>query len=239
MEILYIAIYLLNQFLRVNITNISSNDVLPEVVAIYTAYLLVILHCHHWVDDTLQAFLNKTATTKVGSSLNESSIKILQRKLRVTLNSFCNMNSLLVGLFPSLRFLHHRFQRETNIVATIDSIHSNLLSILGISTLIAAHINTCHLQGIYHIAWSIVWNDSLLKLVKTVWAHKLGFKVDGRLLIFYSINKFIQLVDVLVCQVHTILILGIFLWILLCGSIFQSVHAIAFKWFCIRLHLVS
>ena len=71
MEVLHLAIYLLNQLSRVNITDISSNDVLSEVVAIYTAYLLIILHSHHWVDNTLQAFLNKTATAKVGSSLNE------------------------------------------------------------------------------------------------------------------------------------------------------------------------
>ena len=107
MEVLYLAIYLFHQLLRVNITNISSNDVLSEVVAIYTAYLLIILHCHYWVDDALQAFLNKTTTTKVGSCLNESTIKVLQRKLRVTLNSFSNMYSLLVGLFPPLRFRHH------------------------------------------------------------------------------------------------------------------------------------
>ena len=71
MEVLHLSIYLLNQLSRVNVTDISSNDVLPEVVAINTAYLLVILNCHHWVDDTLQTFLNKTATAKVGSSLNE------------------------------------------------------------------------------------------------------------------------------------------------------------------------
>ena len=80
MEILYLSIYLLHQLSWVNITNISSNDVLTEVVAIYTAYLLIILNCHHWVDYALQAFLNKTATAKVGSSLNESAI--LQGELR-------------------------------------------------------------------------------------------------------------------------------------------------------------
>ena len=116
MEILYLSIYLLHQLLRINITNISSNDVLSEVVAINTAYLLVILNCHHWVDDTLQAFLNKTATAKVCSSLNEGAINVLQGELRVTLNSFSNMYSLFVGLFPSLWFRHHRFQRETNVI---------------------------------------------------------------------------------------------------------------------------
>ena len=112
MEVLHLAIYLLNQLLRVNITNISSNDVLPEIVAIYAAYLLIILHCHHWVDDTLQAFLNKTATAKVGSSLNESAI--LQGELRFLASNLClavlaqslsNMNHLLVSHLPAARHI--------------------------------------------------------------------------------------------------------------------------------------
>ena len=37
-------------------------------------------------------------------------------KLRVTLYSFCNMYSLFVGLLPSIRFRHHRFQRETDVI---------------------------------------------------------------------------------------------------------------------------
>ena len=139
MEVLHLTIYLINQLLRVNITNISSNNMLPEVVAIYTAYLLVILHCQHWVDDALQALFNKTATTKVGSSLNESAIKVLQRKLRVTLYSFCNMYSLLVGLFPSLRFRHHRFQREFDIVATIDSFIEGTTAVTFLIRVVVIH----------------------------------------------------------------------------------------------------
>ena len=112
MEVLHLAIYLLNQLLRVNITNISSNDVLPEVIAINTAYLLVILYCHHWVDDTLQAFLNKTATAKVCSSLNESAI--LQGEFRFLASNLClailaqslsNMNHLLVSHLPAARHI--------------------------------------------------------------------------------------------------------------------------------------
>ena len=112
MEVLHLAIYLLNQLLRVNITNISSNDVLTEVIAIYAAYLLIILHCHHWVDDTLQAFLNKTATAKVCSSLNESAI--LQGEFRFLASNLClailaqslsNMNHLLVSHLPAARHI--------------------------------------------------------------------------------------------------------------------------------------
>ena len=106
-EILHLSVYLAYKFLRVYITHIGSHDMVAEIVTVHTAYLLVILYCHHWVDDTLQAFLNKTATAKVSSCLNESAIKVLQGEFRVTLNSFCNMYSLFVSLLPSLRFLHH------------------------------------------------------------------------------------------------------------------------------------
>ena len=255
MEVLHLAIYLLNQLLRVNITNISSNDVLTEVIAINTAYLLVILHCHHWVNDTLQAFLNKTATAKVGSSLNESAI--LQGELRFLASNLClavlaqslsNMNHLLVSHLPAarhilnssldsiihlirsvqtLQILSHicrptlASERETDIVATIDSIHSNLLSILSISTLITAHINASLLQGIYNITWSIARNDSLLKLIKSVRSHKLGFKIEHLIVFLDCIKQLIVSIHPLIRYLNIISLLQILLFISLMVSKFN------------------
>ena len=147
MEVLHLAIYLLNQLSRVNVTDISSNDMLTEVVAIYTAYLLVILNCNNWVDDTLQAFLNKTATAKVGSSLNESAI--LQRELRflssnlslaVLAQSLSNMNHLLVCHLPSTRHILN---------GSLDSIIHLIRSIQTLQVL--SHISRPTLLSVSHI----------------------------------------------------------------------------------------
>ena len=147
MEVLHIAIYLLNQLLRVNITNISSNDVLTEVIAINTAYLLVILHCHHWVNDTLQAFLNKTATAKVCSSLNESAI--LQGELRFLASNLClavlaqslsNMNHLLISHLPAARHI---------INGSLDSIIHLIRSVQTLQVL--SHISRPTLLSVSHI----------------------------------------------------------------------------------------
>ena len=120
---------------------------LPEVVAIYTAYLLIILNCHHWVDDALQAFLNKTSTTKVCSSLNKSSI--LQGELRFLASNLClavlakslsNMNNILVSHLPAARHIIN------------GSLNSIIHLIRSVQTLqILSHISHTTLLSVSHI----------------------------------------------------------------------------------------
>ena len=78
MEILHLAINMFHQFLRIHVSHVSRNNMLPEVVAIYTAYLLVIFHSHYRVDDTLQTFLYQSTTTKVSASLHQRIRMLLQ-----------------------------------------------------------------------------------------------------------------------------------------------------------------
>ena len=120
---------------------------LTEVVSIYTAYLLIILNCHHWVDDALQAFLNKTATAKVCSSLNESAI--LQGELRFLASNLClavlaqslsNMNHLLVSHLPAARHI---------INGSLDSIIHLIRSVQTLQVL--SHISRTTLLSVSHI----------------------------------------------------------------------------------------
>ena len=112
-------------------------------------------------------------------------------------------------------------ERETDIVATIDSIHSNLLSILSISTLITAHINASLLQGIYNITWSIARNDSLLKLIKSVRSHKLGFKIEHLIIFLDCIKQLIVSIHPLIRYLNIISLLQILLFISLMVSKFN------------------
>ena len=82
MEILHLAINMLHQFLRVHVSHVSRNNMLSEVIAIHTAYLPVILHSHHRVDDALQSLFYQSTTTKVGSSLHQRIRMLLQLLLQ-------------------------------------------------------------------------------------------------------------------------------------------------------------
>ena len=130
-----------------------------------------------------------------------------------------HIGSVCLGISNNLLLLC--FQRESDIVATIYSIHSNLLPILSISTLIAAHINASLLQGIHHIAWSIARNDSLFKLIESVRSHKLGFKIEHLIVFLDCIKQLIVSIHPLIRYLNIISLLQILLFFSLMVSKFN------------------
>ena len=78
-------------------------------------------------------------------------------------------------------------QEEANTLRVVDGIHGYLLSVF--LTLVGMHIYASLLQGINHIFRCVLWYDSLLKLIKTIRAHELGFEVVNRVIILDGIHQ--------------------------------------------------
>ena len=97
---------------------------LPEVVAIHATYLPVILHSHHWVDDTLQSLFNQATTTKVGSSLHQRIRMLLQllfqdRRLRILTIHLRIMHPIILASYDSTS------------VISLDKWHTSLLQLFS------------------------------------------------------------------------------------------------------------